>query len=311
MNKAIQLRTFFLRLTITLAISVAAAALVTPAFSASATQAGFSSERLSVQVLGQGPDVIFVPGYTSSREVWQPAAEQLSGRYRVHLVQFAGFAGETWSHGDAAFIEPALAELGRYAATLDRPAYVGHSMGGLFGLMLAQRQPELLDRVMSVDSLPFYGALMGPNATVEAIAPMAQHLKGMLLAMPDEAAQAQFAMTATGMTLNEARRADIVRHSSTSDRQASATALAELMVTDARGDLGKVKVPFWAIYAVDNSATPAGQAQAIWTREYASLPGVRLEAVENSRHFIMYDQPERLNALLEAFLSDAFKNGAD
>ena len=35
-----------------------------------------------------------------------------------------------------------------------------------------------------------------------------------------------------------------------------------------------------------------------------ALPNVRMEAVENSRHFIMYDQPERLNALIDRFFDD-------
>ena len=82
-------------------------------------------------------DVILIPGLASSREVWRATADRLKATHRVHLVQLAGFAGEPWTHGDGAFVQPAVDELARYAATLNRPAVIGHSMGGMTGVMLA------------------------------------------------------------------------------------------------------------------------------------------------------------------------------
>lgn len=304
MKSAQSVRQFMLRFIAVLALSVVAAGVVTPVFAAQVAQdAPFASDRLSVEVMGQGPDVIFVPGYTSSREVWRETAQRLSSSHRVHLVQFSGFAGQPWSHADGPFLQPALDELARYAQTLDKPALIGHSMGGFAGLKLAQQHPELLSRVMSVDSLPFFGALMGPQATAENLAPMASQMKSMLLAVSPEMFRVQQAQMAVGMTLAEARRAAIVEESLNSDPQARATAIAELMVADARADLGKVTVPFWAVYAVDHSVGQGELAPAMWTQEYAALPDVKMAAVENSRHFIMYDQPDRLNALIDAFLA--------
>ena len=114
----------------------------TPAVAA----APFVSDRLSVQVVGQGPDVILIPGLASSREVWRATADRLKATHRVHLVQLAGFAGEAWTHGDGAFVQPEVEELARYIreAGLNRPAVIGHSMGGLSGLLLAQQQPGLV-----------------------------------------------------------------------------------------------------------------------------------------------------------------------
>jgi pimeloyl-ACP methyl ester carboxylesterase len=43
-------------------------------------------------------------------------------------------------------------------------------------------------------------------------------------------------------------------------------------------------------------------ADALWTREYAALPGVALKRVDDARHFIMIDQPERLDELIDVFL---------
>lgn len=265
----------------------------------------FASDRLSVEVMGQGPDVILIPGFASSREVWRPLAQRLAATHRVHLVQLAGFAGEPWTHGDGAFVQPVVDELARYAATLNRPAVIGHSMGGLTGLLVAQQHPEAVGRVMSVDSLPFFSALYGPTATVESARPFADQAAAGILNADAAGYRAQQERTAAGMMRSEARRADMVEWSMASDRQAMASAIRDVMTTDARPGLAAMTTPVWAVYAADaNGGAPAAMADGMWGREYGALPGVKLARVDDSRHFIMTDQPERLSALVDEFLAD-------
>ncbi|OGN43105.1 MAG: alpha/beta hydrolase [Caulobacterales bacterium RIFCSPHIGHO2_01_FULL_70_19] len=269
--------------------------------------APFASDRLSVEVVGAGPDVILIPGFASSREVWRAEAERLKGSHRVHLVQLSGFAGEPWGHGDGPFLEPMLAELARYVreAGLERPAVVGHSMGGLTGLMLAQRHPELVGRVMSVDSLPFFSALYGPTATAETARPFAEQAAAAIRAMDDAVFRSGQVRTAITMSRDEATRAAMVEWSAASDRQAMAAAMREVMTTDLRPGLATMSTPVWAIYASDaDGGAPAGMADSLWAREYAGLAGARLIRVDDSRHFIMADQPARFAELVDQFLAD-------
>ena len=268
-----------------------------------AEPSAFVSDRLSVEVIGQGPDVILIPGFASSREVWRPLARRLSASHRVHLVQLAGFAGEPWAHGDDAFVQPVVDELARYAATLNRPAVIGHSMGGLSSLLLAQQHPEAVSRVMSVDSLPFFSAMFGPQVTPQTAQPFADQAAAAILSADEAAFRVQQQQTAVGMMRNEAGRSAMVDWSMASDRQAMASAISEVMTADARPGLAAMTTPVWAIYASDaNGGAPAALADAVWSREYAALPGVTLKRVDDARHFIMIDQPERLNALIDAFL---------
>ncbi len=265
----------------------------------------FASDRLSVEVMGRGPDVILIPGFASSRDVWRPLAQRLAATHRVHLVQLAGFAGEPWTNGDGAFVQPVVDELARYAATLNRPAVIGHSMGGLTGLMLAQQHPEAVGRVMSVDSLPFFSTLYGPTATAETAKPFAEQAAAGILNADAAGYRVQQERTAAGMMRSEAGRADMVEWSMASDRQAMASAIRDVMTTDARPGLAAMTTPVWAVYAADaNGGTPAAMADGMWGREYAALPGVKLVRVDDSRHFIMTDQPERLGALVDEFLAD-------
>lgn len=276
------------------------------AVSAAATApASFSSDRLSVEVIGRGPDVILIPGLASSREVWRPLATRLSATHRVHLVQLAGFAGEPWIHGDGPFVAPEVAELARYVqeAGLDRPAVIGHSMGGLSALMLAQAHPASVGRVMTVDSLPFFSALFGPTITVDQARPFADQGAAALLAADEATFTAQQTQNAIGLARDPATREAMVRWSLATDRRAMAAALREVMTTDVRPQLAAMTVPVTALYASDaDGGAPAAMADALWAREYASLPGVNLIRVDGARHFIMADQPARFDELVDAFL---------
>lgn len=287
------------------AVGFSAASIVSPAQagSARAEAPAFVSDRLSVEVMGQGPDVILIPGFASSREVWRPLARRLSATHRVHLVQLAGFAGEAWTHGDGAFVQPVVDELARYAATLNKPAVIGHSMGGLSGLLLAQQRPEAVSRVMSVDSLPFFSAMFGPQVTPQTAKPFADQAAASILNADEAAFRIQQERTAVGMMRDEAGCAAMVDWSMASNRQAMASAIREVMTTDARPSLAAMTTPVWAVYASDvDGGAPAAMADALWSREYAALPGVTLKRVDGARHFIMIDQPERLDALVDAFL---------
>lgn len=288
------------------ALAVTAAAGAAAAEPATAA-APFVSDRLSVEVVGQGPDLILIPGLASSREVWRATADRLKATHRVHLVQLSGFAGQAWTHGDGAFVQPEVDELARYIrqSGLVRPAVIGHSMGGLSGLMLAQQHPELVGRLMTVDSLPFYSALFGPTATAETARPFAAQAAAQILGADAAAYRAQQTAAAQGLSRDPAEQARIVDWSMASDRHAVAAAIRDVMTTDARPGLAAMTTPVTALYAADvDGGAPAAVADAMWTREYSTLPGATLTRVDGSRHFIMADQPRRFAEAVDRFLAD-------
>ncbi|MNL31209.1 Alpha/beta hydrolase family protein [compost metagenome] len=178
-------------------------------------------------------------------------------------------------------------------------------MGGLAGLMLAQQHPEVVGRVMSVDSLPFFSAMFGPTATVEGAKPFADQAAAAILGADEAGFRQQQEQTAVGMMKIEAARPAMVEWSMASDRHAMASAIREVMTTDARPGLAAMTTPVWAVYAADaDGGAPAAMADGLWGREYAALPGVKLLRVDDARHFIMMDQPERLGVLVDEFLAD-------
>lgn len=303
-----RLRAFAIASAVALGVGAVAFAVRAEAAPAVA-QATFVSDRLSVEVVGSGPDVVLIPGFASSREVWRVEADRLKATHRVHLVQLAGFAGEPWVHGDGPFVQPMADELARYVreAGLDRPTVVGHSMGGMTAVLLAQQHPELVGRVMSVDSLPFFSALFGPQVTVETARPFADQAAAGMLAADQTGFRASQAQGAPGLARDPATQAAMVEWSVQSDRRALASAIREVMTTDLRPGLAAMTTPVWAVYAADaDGGAPAAMADGLWAREYASLPGVRLIRVDGSRHFIMADQPARFAELMDQLLASPF-----
>lgn len=306
LNHARSGRAILRALCLTAAVVAAPMSAVTlPGHAVAQTAPAFTSDRLSVEVVGSGPDVILIPGLASSREVWRPLANRLSATHRVHLVQLAGFAGEPWSHGDGPFVEPEVAELARYIAEagLDRPAIIGHSMGGLSGLLLAQRQPELVGRLMIVDALPFYSALFGPTVTAETARPVAAQFAAAMIAADEASYRAQQQQAAQGLARDPAIREAMVEWSMASDRRAVAAAFSDVMTTDARPGLAAMTTPVTALYATDaDGGPPPALAEGLWTQEYSTLPGVRLVRIDGARHFIMADQPALFDAAVDDFL---------
>jgi len=260
--------------------------------------------RFTVTVEGSGPDVILIPGLTSSRRVWDRAVAGLGGHYRVHRIQVAGFGGAPAAgNAEGPVLVPLVEELHAYIATNHlRPAIVGHSVGGLVALMLAQRHPGDVRKAMIVDALPFYGMLFGPTATAQAVAPQAGALRDRIAAMSDEAWRAQQERTAASLVASEAARPMLIEDSLASDRGVVARVLYEDMTTDMRPLLPAIRTPVTVTYGVSPAATEERYG-SLYRSGYAALPNVRLVAVEPSYHFIMLDQPERFQALLAAFLA--------
>jgi len=150
-----------------------------------APRAPFTSERIGVTVTGQGPDVILIHGLSSSPDVWDTTVRAVPG-YRYHLVHVAGMGGRPpGANAQGPVVAPVAEEIARYIreAGLQRPAIVGHSLGGAWAMLVAARHPELVGRLMVVDMLPFMGAMFGgPRATPESVRPIAEQFRQGMLA---------------------------------------------------------------------------------------------------------------------------------
>ncbi|MBX3477969.1 MAG: alpha/beta hydrolase [Brevundimonas sp.] len=274
--------------------------------------ADFRSGRFHVRVDGpEHPisDIILIPGLSSSPEVWDRLTDALKDRYRIHRIHVQGFAGAPAMDNASGPILGAVAEdLARYIAEqgLNKPAVIGHSMGGTFGMMLAARHPDSIGKLMVVDMMPFVGVMFAPPGvapTVETVTPGVEAMHARSQALSDEQYAAQVAATVGAMIKTEALRAGPLHDAATSDRTVSANAYRELMLTDLRAELPRITAPVEVLYvAFEFPGMTPEITDGIYQASFMSLPSAQLKRIDDSAHFIMLDQPERFEAEVNAFL---------
>jgi pimeloyl-ACP methyl ester carboxylesterase len=272
-----------------------AAAAVWASLAAPAASEPFKPSRISVSVLGSGPDVILIPGLSASRGVWNGTVVAVPG-YRYHLVQVAGFAGMPAAGNSAGRIAaPVADEIAAYiaASRLGRPAIIGHSMGGSIAMMIGARHPEAVGRVMVVDMLPSPVRPFGIPAP--ALKPLAK-LVGDPLRGADRLRRDLKPLVS--------RFGSPAWLESRSDSAVVARSLEELIATDLTPELRHIRAPLTVVYACSATISYAcGTVTRAFTRAYAPRPGTRLVRVERSGHTIMWDQPAAFQAELRRFLA--------
>lgn len=260
-------------------------------------------DHISVVATGKGSPVILIPGLSSPRTVWDGVVPELAKTHRVILIQVNGFAGDdAGANLKPGVLDGIVGDLHAYIAKnkLQGAAVVGHSMGGLVGLMLAKAQPGDVGKLMIVDSLPWFGVLFGPTATVATVTPQAAAMRDGMAASygkPDpvsaQAMAARFALTPDA-------RAKVAGWMVKTDTRVSAEAMYEDMVTDLRGDLGRIATPITMLYPT-SAALPKAVAEPLYAAAYKDAPHATLVEVPDSAHFIMLDQPAAFLKALTAF----------
>jgi pimeloyl-ACP methyl ester carboxylesterase len=263
------------------------------------TSTTFTSDRIDVTTRGQGADIVFVPGLASHRDVWARTAEALRRDYRSHLVEVGGFAGappRANAHGPV--VAPAAEEIARYIGgkRLERPALIGHSLGATVAMMAAARHPDVAGRLMVVDMTPFAGNYFGPpESTSESVRQRADEIATQVRAAAPGTIAPMLQQMFSSMTLVDAERARILEWARASDQSVVAQAFHDVIVTDLRPELSRIRIPVTVVFARTTD-------EAYLRKMYANLPQVQFVRIESANHFIMLDDSPRMVAEIQRFM---------
>ncbi|PKP88504.1 MAG: alpha/beta hydrolase [Alphaproteobacteria bacterium HGW-Alphaproteobacteria-17] len=305
------------RIAVMAVLALLAGLIASPAHAAEPCPTGLvEGKRITVLVEGDGPDVVLIPGLSSPRSVWGATADRLKGSHRLHRVQIRGFGDAAGVNAEGPVLDPMMRELADYIddCITDQgraaPAVIGHSMGGLTGLMIAARAPGEVGKLMIVDALPFIGTLFDPAATAESMKPQAEQMAAMMRAQYGQPVPTTPvtdpgpASMAAGMSNSPAGRTAIAGWMRQADPRVTAQVFYDVMTTDLRSELGAVAVPVTLLYAQDDALMPPERAKAAFEPQYAGLARFTPQMVSGSRHFIMLDQPEAFAKAVDAFLAE-------
>jgi pimeloyl-ACP methyl ester carboxylesterase len=270
-------------------------------------QTRFSSRRITVATRGRGADVILIPGLASTADVWRGVADRLAGRRRLHLISVRGFGDlAPGDNANGAVMAAIAGEVRRYIAEhgLERPAIIGHSMGGQLGLRVAADSGPRIGRVMVVDSSPFFPALISPQATAGDVEPIAQLAYQAIQFLGDEALRAR----GRQMGLELGGATDALFGSlgwQGGDRRVLAQSLYEVMTVDLRRRLPDITAPVTVVYGWSaDQGSPRSRTDSLFRGAYTRLRNpAAFVPIEGAEHMVMIDQPGRFMAAVDRFLT--------
>jgi pimeloyl-ACP methyl ester carboxylesterase len=293
------------RTSLLLALSLATAL---PAFAADVPEAPSRyaatiapAERFEVGAMlverhgSQGCPMVLIPGLAGGTWVWQGMVREFSRDHVVYVVTLPGFDGRAPAGGDEMdTARKALLEL-LTSRHLDKPVLVGHSLGGVLALALAEESPGLVGGVVSIDGLPVFPGTEGMPAEQRLQAAQAARARSADTTGPAFAAQQQRYMRGIGV-LDMSMADELAKLSAKSDPGAVAGYVAGALALDLRPGLPKISAPVLVLapyFDADAAQQQISQQDkvAYYQSLMAGTPKLTVVPVAPSRHFAMFDQP--------------------
>lgn len=285
-------------------VNHAAPALPTP-------NATFTVGTLRVQRYGRrGHALVLIPGLEGGPWVWQTVIRRFRHNHVIYAVTLAGFDGVPPPKDHHDLLEQADASLLRLIRTrhINKPVLVGHSLGGTLSIDFAERHSGLIAGVIAVDGLPVFPGMQSLSSAQRS-AGAAKIASAVKDASPQryQAQILDFMLREGTLSPRKAKRA--ARLSGLSNQGAVAVYLKDDMSSDFRPRLRNIHVPLLEIspyYAPDFSSPPMqfseAQKAALYKHLLAGAPDARVVSISPSRHFVMLDQPRKLNDVIASFL---------
>ncbi|NEM97017.1 alpha/beta fold hydrolase [Pontibacter burrus] len=271
-------------------------------FFAITTTALAQQKAFQVQVIGKGKPILLIPGYSCSGEVWAETVDQLKDRYECHVLTIAGFAGAPAI--DAPILQTVKDEIIRYVKQkkLKKPELIGHSLGAFMSLWVSSEAPDLFGKVICVDGVPFISAMADPKITAESMKSSPYMNPKQVVknfeSLPAEGFIDRTALAMKAQVEDSLRARQIATWQFNSDRRTLGLSLVEISTTDLREQIATIKQPVLVLGSIYNTKE---NSQRILNEQYSKVRNKTIR-VADSKHFIMYDQPQWFYAEIVAFL---------
>ena len=228
------------------------------------------------EVLGRGRPLIFLHGWVGSWRYWIPVMQAASVSYRAYAIDLWGF-GDTAKHSDKYSLEQQIKLIDGflYEMGIGRVALVGHGLGAVVATMFALRNPDIVDRVMSV-SYPLDDTRVNPRMRTMLPADLADWLLGR-------------------SSLTEPVRMDAPK----TDPQAISASLSGLSMGEVQQASRNLHTACLLVNGQNDQAVTPPDLNSMLT-----LPEqTHAVTFDGSGHFPMLDEGSKFNRLLIDFLS--------
>jgi pimeloyl-ACP methyl ester carboxylesterase len=285
----------------------------------------FDGSEIAVRVAGEpdAPLLLFTHGFSLDMTVWHEQWIDLADDFRCVLMDHRSHGAS----GDAAHGDLSIGAMGRDVAAVldavapDRPAVViGHSMGAMAIVAMAEQRPELFGPrvagavLIGASSSDLFRGAMGSIAeflrlrvgTFAGAARRVDRVRRAVLASPADVGGVFARMTQFGPEPQQHLVDHIVGLAGRARADVWTDGLTELMEMDLRHALPRVRVPAIVIVGQHDRVTPPATAVEL----VGGLPDARLVVVEHAGHMTMLERPAEVNHHIRVFARSCL-TGAD
>ncbi|HET6949663.1 MAG TPA: alpha/beta fold hydrolase [Acidimicrobiales bacterium] len=265
--------------------------------------------EVAYRALGEGPVVVLVHGIAGSSTTWVPVMPLLGEDYTVIAPDLLGHGESAKPRGDyslgayASGIRDLLTVLGHERAT-----FVGHSLGGGIAMQLAYQFPHMCERLALVatggfgkEVNPLLRAISLPGSEYVLPVVLTRHVHGLAstvgrvfgsLGLRGDALLTEVWAAYTTLTDARAQRAFVHTIRSVIDVAGQRVSARDRLYL-------AQEVPTLIVWGDRDAVIPVEHGYAA----HELLPASRLEIVEGAGHFLPFEQPQLLDALLRDFLA--------
>ena len=281
----------------------------------------FDGTPIAIRAAGDAdaPVLLFTHGFSLDMSVWHEQWIDLADDFRCVLMDHRSHGAS----GDAAHGDLSVRAMGRdIAAVLDAVApersavVVGHSMGSMAVLAMAEQRPELFGtRVAGValigaSSSDLFRGAMGSVAGIvrprfgsfATAARRVDRLRRVVLASPADVGGVFARMTQFGPEAQPHLVDHVVGLAGRARPEVWTDGLAGLMEMDLRHALPRVRVPAIVIVGQHDRVTPPATAVEL----VGILPDATLVVVEHAGHMAMLERPAEVNHDIRVFARKCF-----
>ena len=251
-----------------------------------------SGTRISCVDTGKGAPLLLLHGLGGSHDDWRMQIREFAAKYRVIVPDLRGF-GASERREPFTIQRHARDMMALLSALAIEPAHVvGLSMGGAVAIELALRAPQAVASLVLVNTAPGFTLTNWQRRRMAWL----RVLLALVLGVGGVArvsGQGVFPARSQGRL-----RKRFIRRASQTSRWVYLATLRTLTRWNAESRLGVIRAPTLVIGAQHDFTT--SEEKRRWC---ARIPGARFIEISGSHHHTELDSPERLNRVIQAFLT--------
>lgn len=247
------------------------------------------SVPISYTIQGEGePALVFVHCWCCDRSYWKDQIPRFSKSHTVVALDLAGH-GESGLERNEWTLDAFAEDVASVVRTLDlgQVILVGHSMGGPIALEAAVLLKDRVIGIVGVDTYQNFGATFGEEMRKQFLAPFEADFAGRMKSFVGN----MFPPGADSSLVDK-----IAADMSSAPPVVGIGALKNMLAFDPAVLVGKIDVPIYAINSDKFPTNVEGNEKLAPTFRAKFMPGVG--------HFVMIEDPERFNRLLEEAVNE-------